>query len=90
LASDARKGYPHHPDAREGDIGFHAGGDQFGFPGGALNVFPGSGKLNAANGAYGTFEREVLRPLVADPNNHVTGEFHRIFKPGKKRRGRMQ
>jgi len=82
FSSDSRKGYPHHPDAQPGDVGFHAGGDQFGFPGGVLNVFPGSGKLNAANGAYGTFEREVLRPLVADPRNHVTAEFHRIFKPG--------
>jgi hypothetical protein len=52
FSSDSRKGYPHHPDAQRGDIGFHAGADQFGFPGGTLNVFPGSEKLNAADGAY--------------------------------------
>jgi hypothetical protein len=84
FSSDSRKGYPHHPDAQRGDIGFHAGADQFGFPGGTLNVFPGSEKLNATDGAYGIFERDVLRPLVANPKNHVMAEFHRIFNPGNK------
>jgi len=72
-------GYPHNPDAVEGDIGFHAGGDQFGFPGGALNVFPGNAKLNSAGGAYGKFEQEVLRPLAADPDKRVRAKFERVF-----------
>jgi len=68
---DYQLGYPYNSDALPGDIGFHAGGDQFGFPGGPLNVFPGNAELNSASGAYGSFERDVLRPLVADPNNTV-------------------
>jgi hypothetical protein len=75
-------GYPHNPDALPGDIGFHAGADQFGFPGGQLNIFPGNSGLNSASGAYGSFERNVLRPLVADPANTVQAQFSRIFYDG--------
>lgn len=75
-------GYPHNPSALPGDIGFHAGGDQFGFPGGRLNVFPGSSELNSASGAYGKFERDVLRPLVSNPANTVNAQFSRIFYEG--------
>ena len=75
-------GYPHNPDALEGDIGFHAGADQFGFPGGKLNVFPGNSELNSASGAYGAFERDVLKPLAADTANPVQAQFRRIFYEG--------
>ncbi|WP_284321897.1 DNA/RNA non-specific endonuclease, partial [Dyella acidisoli] len=79
---DYQIGYPHNADALPGDVGFHAGGDQFGFPGGQLNIFPGNGELNSASGAYGSFERDVLKPLVADPNNTVNAQFQRIFYEG--------
>ncbi len=75
-------GYPHNPDALPGDIGFHAGADMFGFPGGQLNIFPGNTVLNSAAGAYGAFERNVLKPLVADPSNTVQAKFGRIFYEG--------
>lgn len=79
---DYKLGYPHNPDALPGDIGFHGGADQFGFPGGRLNVFPGNDELNSASGAYGSFERDVLKPLVADPRNTVMGQFQKIFYEG--------
>lgn len=79
---DYKIGYPYNSDALPGDIGFHGGGDQFGFPGGRLNIFPGNSELNSASGAYGAFERDVLRPLVADPNNTVNGQFQRVFYEG--------
>ena len=56
---------------------------QFGFLGGRFNIFPGSSQLNSASGEYGAFERDVLRPLVADPNNTVKAPFQRLFCEGK-------
>jgi RHS repeat-associated protein len=79
---DRLLGFPHHPDALPGDIGFHAGGDQFGFPGGNLNLFPGNTRLNSQSGAYGRFERTVLKPLVAAPGNTVQADFRRVFYQG--------
>ncbi len=76
---DSQIGYPHNPDALRGDIGFHAGANQFGFPGGALNVFPGNHHLNSSNGAYGQYENDTLRPLV-EQGETVHAQFTRRFK----------
>lgn len=78
---DRLQGYPHNPDALPGDIGFHAGADQFGFPGGALNIFPGNSQLNSAAGAYGRFENTVLRPLIEERKT-VHAQFDRVFYEG--------
>ena len=40
-----------------GDVGFHLGADQLGFPGGPLNVLPGNGILN--NGDYAELEKTI-------------------------------
>jgi len=45
------------PGSVDGDIGFHLGGHQFGFPGGPLNIIPGSSVLN--NGNYLDLERQI-------------------------------
>ena len=63
----------------EGDIGFHAGADRFGFQGGPLNVSPGNAKLNSRE--YKDFEDHLAR-LVTDPRNNVYAEFQRVFHPG--------
>lgn len=57
------------------DIGFHAGADQFGFPGGALNVSPGNRNLNSS--AYKTFENSLADKVRV--GNKVTADFQRVF-----------
>lgn len=76
---DSRIGHPYNKDAKRGDIGFHAGANSLGFPGGTLNVFPGNSDLNSSNGAYGQCENEVLRPMVAKGAT-VHAQFTRQFK----------
>lgn len=39
------------------DVGFHAGADQFGFPGGALNVALGNAELNSQQ--HRAFEKQL-------------------------------
>ena len=63
---------------REGDIGFHAGADRFGFQGGALNVSPGDAKLNR-----GTYRRLENKLAAYVRNGHkVQASFVRIFHEG--------
>ena len=61
-----------------GDIGFHLGADQLGFPGGPLNVFPGNGILN--NGAYGELEDQTRG--LHDTGVNVQVLFQPIYNPG--------
>jgi hypothetical protein len=61
-----------------GDVGFHAGADQFGFQGGPLNVSPGNGSLNLRE--YKTFENYLKGHLEA--GSTVDASFNRVFYPG--------
>ncbi len=58
-----------------GDVGFHHGGDQFGFGGGRLNLSPGNGSLNG--GEYKRFEGFLRRQ--ADTGHTVTARFEAAF-----------
>jgi hypothetical protein len=60
-----------------GDVGFHAGADQFGFQGGALNVSPGNGSLNLRE--YKAFENQLRSYL--DAGSSVDASFSRVFYP---------
>lgn len=62
----------------DGDIGFHAGADRFGFQGGALNVSPGNAKLNS--GPYRNLENELAGYLR--DGRKVQASFVRIFDKG--------
>jgi hypothetical protein len=79
---DRKIGYPHNPDAVQGDIGFHAIGDQFGAPGGKLNLFPGNKELNNTSKAadtFGNLERHLRS--IADQGQRVDVEVARVFGP---------
>jgi hypothetical protein len=59
------------------DIAFHAGADEFGFQGGALNVSPGNKSLNIKE--YRAFERTLKENL--QQGSTVEAEFIRVFNP---------
>ncbi len=61
----------------EDDIAFHAGADEFGFQGGALNLSPGNKSLNIRE--YRAFERE-LKGLL-EQGHTVDVDFRRVFYP---------
>jgi YD repeat-containing protein len=63
----------------QGDIGFHHGGDQFGFMGGNANLTPGSHALNSS--AYKSFETRVKGDLIRNPGQ-VYGRFEAVYIPG--------
>ncbi len=58
-----------------GDIGFHHGGDQFGFGGGRLNLTPASSDLNS--GEYLNFEMFLKRQVKA--GHDVDASFQALF-----------
>ncbi|WP_240920922.1 DNA/RNA non-specific endonuclease [Pseudoalteromonas sp. Z9A5] len=60
------------------DIAFHAGADQFGFQGGALNLSPGNKFLN--NKEYAAFERELKGHL--QQGGSVYADFKTVFNAG--------
>lgn len=70
------------------DVGFHAGADRLGFPGGKLNVFPGNGVpdpikfpglKNLNQSAYSKLESQLAQ---ASKDNKVYADFRREFNPG--------
>jgi hypothetical protein len=72
------------------DVGFHAGADFLGFPGGKLNVSPGNGKPDHINypgvpnlnqGPYKQVELEFAE-LANTPGNSVYADFRRVFYEG--------
>lgn len=63
---------------KDGDIGFHAGADRFGFQGGPLNVSPGNRSLNSSE--YKTFENRLAAEVAA--GKKVEADFTRVFNPG--------
>ncbi len=58
-----------------GDVGFHHGGDQFGFGGGKLNLSPGSGELNS--GQYKGLEMYLRRQAAA--GHDIDGRFSAYY-----------
>lgn len=64
----------------EGDIGFHLGGDQFGFPGGGLNVVPGNSALNRTS--YAKIERKIQALINENPGRRVVGRFEAVYNRG--------
>jgi hypothetical protein len=64
-------------DAQPGDIGFHAGANQFRFRGGPLNVSPGNGDLN--NREYKAFEYKLAK--LRDSGSRVDTDFETVFNP---------
>ncbi len=58
-----------------GDVGFHHGGDQFGFGGGKLNLSPGSGELNS--GEYKGLEMYLKRQAAA--GHDIDGRFSAYY-----------
>jgi hypothetical protein len=60
------------------DIAFHAGADEFGFQGGALNLSPGNKSLNIKE--YRAFERDLKSRLQS--GSRVEADFQRTFNPG--------
>jgi hypothetical protein len=62
----------------EDDIGFHLGGDQFGFIGGNANVVPGNKLLNVTN--YAKFESRIKADLIKYPGQ-VRGRFEALYNP---------
>ena len=64
----------------EGDIGLHLGADQFGFPGGPLNVVPGNKTLNVTG--YLKLERQIKTLIADNPNRRVLGQFEAVYNRG--------